>query len=82
MIKPRRVTWAGHVTLMGRRGMLKAFWNNYDAGGRILLKQILERYRRGWYGLHSSGSEMRPMASSCKRGKESWGSKKCWEFLE
>jgi hypothetical protein len=53
MIKSRRMRWAGHVALMGRRGMRigylcesqeeKDHYEEQDVGGWIILKEILER---------------------------------------
>jgi hypothetical protein len=61
IIKSRSMRWVGHVARIGRIEMHIGFWcrsqkkgSNWeylDVGGRIILKWILERERRGWYGL-------------------------------
>jgi hypothetical protein len=53
MIKSRRMSWAGHVTGMGRKGMYignwwesqkdRGHWEDQDEGGLTILKWILER---------------------------------------
>jgi hypothetical protein len=48
MIKSRRRRWAGHVALMGRRGMRIEYWwysesEDQDVGGWTIIKWILER---------------------------------------
>jgi hypothetical protein len=52
MNKSRRIRWAWHVKLMGRREMHVRFWwegqkrrddyEDLDIGGRIILRLILE----------------------------------------
>jgi hypothetical protein len=53
VMKSRKMSLAGHVARMGRRGMLVGFWwesqkerdhyKDLDIGRRIILKWILER---------------------------------------
>jgi hypothetical protein len=55
-------------------------WEDVDAGGRIILKCILDKM--GWYGLDSSVSGQEPVEGCCEHGNEPSGSVKCWEILE
>jgi hypothetical protein len=60
--KSRRMTWAGHVARMGRRGMHIGYWweiqkerdhwEDEDVRGWTILKWILEKYDgMEWIGL-------------------------------
>jgi hypothetical protein len=53
MSKSRRMRWTGHVARMGRIGRHVGFWwksqkerdhyEDLDAGGRIILKWVIEK---------------------------------------
>jgi hypothetical protein len=75
MNKSRRMGWAWHVASTGaKRKRERDHW--VDTVGRIILKQILEKYNEG-YGLDSSGLGQGPIVGSCEHNTELLGSKKC-----
>jgi hypothetical protein len=70
VVKSRRMSWAGHVTRMGRREVLvgkpegKSHWGNPGVDGRIILRWIFRKLegvmgtRWSWLGIGTGGGHL------------------------